>query len=39
VGVVNKVTPSEHVKIESRYLCIGCINLKLFEFVAVEIMI
>jgi hypothetical protein len=36
VGVVNKATLSEHAKIESRYLCIRYVNLKLFEVVVVE---
>jgi hypothetical protein len=36
VGVVNKATLSEHVKIESRYFRIRCVNLKLIEVVVVE---
>jgi hypothetical protein len=36
VGVANKVTLSEHVQIEIKYLCIRCVNLKLSKVVMVE---
>jgi hypothetical protein len=36
VGAANKTTPSAHVQIERRYLCIRCVNLNLFEVVLVE---
>jgi hypothetical protein len=36
VDVANKAIPSEHVQIESRYLYISCVNLKLFEVITVE---